>query len=101
MSSIPVILARKYSIAVRQSRHPKVCDCIIQLVDAIKSVLLELKIQLIAVVIFDKDDVTKERFSFDVSELSAGLEAWSAALSFGSQLDDQRGILLQVVDMEE
>ena len=61
--------ARKYSFAVRQSRHPRVCQWITDAVSAIETELLKCAVERVAVVIFDPQDRAVERFMFDTSRL--------------------------------
>lgn len=60
--------ARKYNFAVRQSRHPKVCQWINDAVNAIEAELLKGIVSRVAVVIFHPVSCKPlERFMFDVS----------------------------------
>lgn len=59
--------ARRYNLAVRQSRHPKVCEWIIDAVTAVEVQLLKGAVDRVAVVIYNKSNVALERFMFDVS----------------------------------
>ncbi|GAM85353.1 hypothetical protein ANO11243_033600 [Dothideomycetidae sp. 11243] len=61
--------ARKYNYAVRQSRHPRVCEWITDAVAAVEAEMLKCTVDRIAVVIFDRNDQPLERFMFDVSRL--------------------------------
>jgi mitotic spindle assembly checkpoint protein MAD2B len=59
--------ARKYEFAVRQNRHPKVCEWINDAVDAAEAELLKCTVDRLAVVIHEKQNTPLERFVFDVS----------------------------------
>ncbi|KAK4889328.1 hypothetical protein LTR27_011865 [Elasticomyces elasticus] len=59
--------ARKYNYAVRQSRHPKVCEWINDTVGAIETELLKGTVERVAVVIYSKSLKPTERYVFDVS----------------------------------
>ena len=95
------LLARKYNFAVHQNRHGKVRDFVNTGIQDMGKTLLEGKINLIALVIFDKAGLIWERFTFDVSMFSTSLNAWSATISAGSQLHERNEDILPVVDMEE
>ncbi|KAK5687495.1 hypothetical protein LTS10_001633 [Elasticomyces elasticus] len=59
--------ARKYNYAVRQSRHPKVCEWINDAVGAVETELLKGTVERVAVVIYTKSLKPTERYVFDVS----------------------------------
>ncbi|KAK3677883.1 hypothetical protein LTR78_001978 [Recurvomyces mirabilis] len=59
--------ARKYNFAVRQSRHPKVCEWINDAVAAVETELLKGNVERVAVVVYNKGLKPTERFLFDVS----------------------------------
>ncbi|USW56805.1 Putative HORMA domain-containing protein [Septoria linicola] len=61
------ISARKYNFAVRQSRHPKVCEWINDAVTAVEVELLKGSAERVAVVIYSKQNKPMERVVFDVS----------------------------------
>ncbi|KAK0314926.1 hypothetical protein LTR82_012919 [Friedmanniomyces endolithicus] len=67
--------ARKYNYAVRQSRHPKVCEWINDAMVAVETELLNGAVDRVAVVIYTKDLKPKERYVFDVSRFPAVCEA--------------------------
>ncbi|KAF2767151.1 DNA-binding protein [Teratosphaeria nubilosa] len=59
--------ARKYNFAVRQSRHPKVCEWINDAVGAVETELCKGTVDRVAVMIYTKEAKPTERFVFDVS----------------------------------
>ncbi|PPJ57528.1 hypothetical protein CBER1_06262 [Cercospora berteroae] len=61
------ISAKKYNFAVRQSRHPKVCEWINDAVNAVEEEILRGNAELVAVVIYSKQNKPLERVVFDVS----------------------------------
>lgn len=64
------LAARKYNFPVRQSRHPKVCQWIMDAVSAVEAELLRGSVARVAVVIFDPETCWPlERFMFDMSKL--------------------------------
>lgn len=93
--------ARKYNFAVRQNRHPKVCEWINDAVDSAENELLKCSVDRVAVVIYSKDNQPLERFMFDVSrfpvvpfaELDVPLERVNR--------DGEKEVLLPLVDIEE
>jgi mitotic spindle assembly checkpoint protein MAD2B len=93
--------ARKYNFAVRQNRHPKVCEWINDAVAAVETELLKGTVARVAVVIYDKSNKPLERFMFDVSrfpivpasEIDTPLEA--------ADEEGERSSVLPIVDMEE
>lgn len=58
--------ARKYNFAVRQNRHPKVCEWINDAVGAVEAELLKGAVQRVAVVMYSKQNKPLERFVFDL-----------------------------------
>lgn len=58
---------RKYNFPVRQNRHPKVCQWILDAVAAVEAEMLKGTVDRVAVVIFSADAKALERFMFDVS----------------------------------
>lgn len=93
--------ARKYNFAVRQNRHPKVCEWINDAVAAVEMQLLKGSVARVAVVIYDKSNTPLERFVFDVSrfpivpasEIDTPLEA--------ADEEGERSSVLPLADMEE
>lgn len=91
--------ARKYNFAVRQSRHPKVCEWINDAVAAVEAELLKGTVERVALVIYDKTNVPLERFMFDVSRFPT-----IPASEIDTKLEDADGeeiTILPFVDMEE
>lgn len=58
--------ARKYNFAVRQNRHPKVCEWINDAVGAVETELLKGSVERVAVVMYSKQNKPLERFVFDL-----------------------------------
>lgn len=58
--------ARKYNFAVRQNRHPKVCEWINDAVAAVEAELLKGSVERVAVVMYSKQNKPLERFVFDL-----------------------------------
>ncbi|KAF2162417.1 hypothetical protein M409DRAFT_69042 [Zasmidium cellare ATCC 36951] len=93
--------ARKYNFAVRQNRHPKVCEWINDAASAVEAELLKGAVERVAVVMYSKQNKPLERFVFDLArfpavpatELDVPLERVDAN---GSKLP-----ILPSVDMEE
>ncbi|QIW99726.1 hypothetical protein AMS68_005244 [Peltaster fructicola] len=93
------VAARKYNFAVRQNRHPKVCEWINDAVTSVEVQLLKSAVDRIAVVIYDKSNTPLERFLFDVSPFPIVPEPEiDTPLVAG---DDGDAVHLPVVDMEE
>ena len=61
------LTARKYDCAVRQNRHPRVCQWIQDAVIAIESELLRSSVDRIAIVVLSPLQLPLERFVFEVS----------------------------------
>lgn len=93
--------ARKYNFAVRQNRHPKVCEWINDAVTAVENELFKGTVDRVALVIYDKQNTPLERFVFDTSrfpvvpldELEVPLKRYNA--------DGSKDVILPIVDMEE
>lgn len=69
------ISTRKYNFPVRQNRHPKVCQWILDAVAAVEAEMLKGAVDRVAVVIYSSSAEPLERFMFDVSsfpEVPAG-----------------------------
>ena len=93
--------ARKYNFAVRQSRHPKVCEWINDAVNAVETELLKSTVERAVVVLYTKDLKPRERYVFDVSRFPT-----VGPGDLDTQLDRRGGDGEQVpvlpnVDMEE
>ena len=95
------LVARKYNLAVRQSRHPKVCDWVNDAVTSVEAELYKGAVQTVAVVIYDGNGKPRERLVFDLSrfptvppsELDVPLERVSA--------DGSKVPVIPAVDLEE
>lgn len=61
--------ARKYNYAVRQNRHPRVCEWVTDAVAEVEAELLKCSVDRVAVVIYGPNEQPLERFMFDVSRL--------------------------------
>ncbi|CAK4031416.1 related to MUS-26 MUS-26, involved in DNA repair [Lecanosticta acicola] len=93
--------ARKFNFAVRQNRHPKVCEWIDDAVTAVENELYKSTVEHVVVVIYDKHNKPRERFIFDVSrfpmvplaDMDVPLERVNA--------DGLKDTILPFVDMEE
>jgi mitotic spindle assembly checkpoint protein MAD2B len=92
------VSARKYNFAVRQNRHPKVCEWINDAVTSVETELLKGGVDRVAVVIYTKDLKPRERFMFDVSRFPA-VPAAEIDTPLGRSGDDSP--VLPTVDMEE
>lgn len=93
------ISARKYNFAVRQSRHPKVCEWINDAVSAVEVELLKGSAERVAVVIYSKQNKPLERVVFDVSHfpvVPAGEHHTTLEAIEGSDTP-----VLPMVDLEE
>ena len=62
------ISARKYNYAVKQCRHPRVCEWISDATAAVETEILKCAVDRVAVVIYDGQERPLERFLFDVSK---------------------------------
>ena len=93
--------ARKFNFAVRQSRHPKVCEWINDAVTAVETELLKSAVDRIAVVIFDKSNKPLERFMFDVSHFPTVPASESDTPLERTGADGEKVAVLPTVDMEE
>ena len=95
------LIARKYNLAVRQSRHPKVCEWVNDSTTAVESELSKGTLQTVAVVIYTENNKPFERFVFDLSrfpsvppsELDVPLDRLTA--------DGSKIPVLPSVDLEE
>ncbi|KAK4618174.1 DNA polymerase zeta processivity subunit [Fulvia fulva] len=93
--------ARKYNFAVRQSRHPKVCEWINDAVIAVENELLKSAVDRVAVVIYSKDNKPLERFMFDVSRFPIVPVAELDVPLQRLESDGSKASILPTVDMEE
>lgn len=95
------ISARRYNFAVRQNRHPKVCEWINDAVNAIETELLKGTVERIAIVIYTKDNQPTERFMFDVSRFpTVGAADVDTPLE-RTEDNGERVPVLPLVDIEE
>ena len=92
--------ARKFNFAVRQSRHPKVCEWINDAVAAVEAELLKCTVARIAVVLYSKSNMPLERFMFDVSYFPVVPLAEIDTPMERKQPNDERSIMPNV-DIEE
>lgn len=88
--------ARKYNFAVRQNRHPKVCEWVNDAVTSVEAELLKCSVDKVAVVIYSKQNKPLERFVFEVSRFPP-----VAVPDVDVVLESADGSLLPVVDLEE
>jgi mitotic spindle assembly checkpoint protein MAD2B len=93
--------ARKYNFAVRQSRHPKVCEWINDAVAAVEGELLKGTVERVAVVIYTKDLKPTERYIFDVSRFPTVSPADLEVPLQRTSADGENVSVLPLVDMEE
>lgn len=93
--------AKKYNFAVRQNRHPKVCEWINDAVNAVEAELLKGSVDRVAVVIYNKHNKPLERFVFDVSRFPT-VSAAEVDIPLRRLDTDEPGLpILPTVDMEE
>lgn len=88
--------ARKYNFAVRQNRHPRVCEWINDAIVSVDAELLKGSVDRVAVVIYSKQNKPLERFVFEVSRFPK-----VAVSDIDVVLEAADGPLLPVVDLEE
>ena len=93
--------ARKYNFAVRQSRHPKVCEWINDAVTAVETELLKGAVERVAIVIYMKDNKPTERFVFDVSRFPAVPATDLDTPLERSAANGEKVPILPTVDMQE
>ncbi|KAK0311185.1 hypothetical protein LTR01_003179 [Friedmanniomyces endolithicus] len=93
--------ARKYNYAVRQSRHPKVCEWINDATVAVETELLKGTVERVAVVIYTKDLKPRERYVFDVSRFPAVSQADLDTLLEREGEDGEVLPAVPLVDIEE
>ncbi|KAH9834372.1 mitotic spindle checkpoint protein [Teratosphaeria destructans] len=93
--------ARKFNFAVRQSRHPKVCEWINDAVGAVETELCKGTVDRIAVMIYTKEAKATERFVFDVSAFPAVPVAEMDTPLNRTGLNGEKMTVLPTVDMEE
>jgi mitotic spindle assembly checkpoint protein MAD2B len=93
--------ARKYEFAVRQNRHPKVCEWINDAVDAAEAELLKCTVDRLAVVIHEKQNTPLERFVFDVSRFPIVPASEIDVTMQRMTADSTKLPILPMVDLEE
>ena len=98
---ISFLSARKYNFAVRQNRHPKVCEWINDAVTAVETELLKGTVERVAVVIYDTSNTPLERFMFDVSRFPTVPASDLDTPLERAEADGETTAVLPLVDMEE
>lgn len=93
--------ARKYNFAVRQSRHPKVCEWINDAVNAVETQLLKGAVDRVAVVMYTKTNHPVERFMFDVSRFPVVSPTEVDLPLRRAPIDGGDEAILPYVDLEE
>lgn len=93
--------ARKYDFAIRQNRHPKVCEWINDAVVAVDDELLKGGVDRVAVVIYSKDNRALERFMFDTSHFPTVPASEADTPLERIDATGAKGEVLPLVDMEE
>lgn len=93
--------ARKYNFAVRQNRHPKVCEWINDAIAAIETELLKGTVDRMAVALYTKANQPVERFIFDLSRFPAVGMADADTPLERTTADGEKVGILPTVDMEE
>ena len=92
---------RKYNFAVRQSRHPKVCEWINDAVTAVEAELFKGTVARVAVVIYDKFNNPLERYLFDVSKFPMVPASEIDTPLVREDAEDEESTVLPIVDLEE
>lgn len=93
--------ARKYNFAVRQNRHPKVCEWVNDAVSAIESELLKSAFRRVAVALHDQNSKVLERYVFDVSRFATVATSDLDIPLERTGPDGEHVSILPQVDMEE
>ena len=93
--------ARKYNFAVRQSRHPKVCEWINDAVSSLETELLKGAVDRVALVIYTRSNTPAERYVFDVSRFPAVPPADLDTPLERSSLSGEKVAGLPLIDLEE
>ncbi|SMY27596.1 unnamed protein product [Zymoseptoria tritici ST99CH_1A5] len=93
--------ARRYNFAVRQSRHPKVCEWINDAVASVESELLKGTVDRIAVVIYSKQNKPLERFMFEVSRFPTVPTSDLDVPLESADVEGTSPSVLPLVDLEE
>ncbi|KAK5117227.1 hypothetical protein LTR62_005844 [Meristemomyces frigidus] len=93
--------ARKYNFAVRQSRHPKVCEWINDAMAAVETEILKGTVERVAVVVYNQALKPTERYLFDLSRFPI-VGAADADVPLERKAADGTTVsVLPVVDIEE
>lgn len=95
------ISARKYNFAVRQNRHPKVCEWINDAVTAVETELYKGTADRIAVVIYSRVNKPLERVVFDVSRFPVVPQTDMDVPLERIEADGSKSNILPLVDLEE
>jgi mitotic spindle assembly checkpoint protein MAD2B len=95
------ISARKYNFAVRQNRHPKVCEWINDAVDAVEAEMLKSTVDRVAIVVYSKQNKPLERVVFDVSRFPTVPPADLDVPLERVEADGAKADVLPTVDLEE
>lgn len=93
--------ARKYNFAVRQNRHPKVCDWINDAVAAVEAELLRSAVDKVAMTIYSRSGQPVERFMFDASRLPQVSPADADTPLVRSETNGEQRSALPLIDIEE
>lgn len=93
--------ARKYNFAVRQNRHPKVCEWINDAIAAVEAELLRGAVDRVVLVIYSKYNKPLERYVFDASRLPQVSTADADTPLVRTEADGEKVPVLPLVDMEE
>lgn len=93
--------ARKYNCAVRQSRHPKVCEWINDAVGSVGAEMLKGAVVRVVVVIYTPSNKPVERFVFDVSSFPRISQSDVDTPLERRDAGGERVAILPTVDMEE
>lgn len=99
------ISARKYNFPVRQNRHPKVCQWVLDAAAAVEAEMLKGTVSKVAVVIYSPDAQVLERFMFDLSSFpsvpaSESLTPFEEVASAETN-DSEANPKVSLVDVEE
>lgn len=93
--------ARKYNFAVRQNRHPKVCEWINDAITAVEAELLRSAVERVVVVIYSKHIKPLERYVFDSSRFPQVAASELDTPLVRTEADGEKSPILPIVDMEE
>ena len=93
--------ARKYNFAVRQNRHPKVCEWINDAIAAVEAELLRSAVERVVVVIYSKYNKPLERYVFDASRFPQVASSEIDTPLIRTEANGEKTPVLPLVDMEE